>query len=252
MHTPAKDADTRLLEALRSLPPKSGFTSQADKKNWSQQLSTVVSQALADELLTRGLTDVRPLPASTRTKLTGGAGERVISGGMGSKKVDVSWATAAAGLMLGVSIKSINFADTTTNNFQKNLTNRRGDMLFESTTLHRRFPFAVLAGFFFMDALAEKDSTPLRRSTVVNAHQKFRIFTGRDKPDGADERYERLYFLLHTAGQDDPMQTSVSIYPAGNPAAAIRMADAIDDLLELVAERNSDFYEYNAGMLMPA
>ena len=48
--------------------------------------------------------------------------------------------------MLALSVKSINFRDRRSRNFQKNLTNRRGDMLFESVTLHRRFPYAVLGG----------------------------------------------------------------------------------------------------------
>ena len=63
-----------------------------------------------------------------------------MAGGIGAKKVDVTWATEEGGLLLGVSIKTINFRDRKTGNFQKNLTNRRGDMLFEAVTLHRRFP----------------------------------------------------------------------------------------------------------------
>src|SRR5690554_142151 len=58
-----------------------------------------------------------------------------------AKKVDVTWTTPESGLLLGISVKSISFRDTKTNNYQKNLTNRRGDMLFESTTPHRRFPY---------------------------------------------------------------------------------------------------------------
>ena len=70
------------------------------------------------------------------------------AGGIGAKKVDVTWATEEGGLLLGISIKGINFRDRRSKNFQKNLTNRRGDMLFEAVTLHRRFPYAVLGGLF--------------------------------------------------------------------------------------------------------
>ena len=75
--------------------------------------------------------------------------ERRMDGGLGAKKVDVTWATEHSGLLLAISIKTVNFRDRKTANFQKNLTNRRNDMLFESTTLHRRFPYAALGGFFF-------------------------------------------------------------------------------------------------------
>lgn len=93
-----------------------------------------------------------------------------MSGGIGAKKVDVTWATEESGLLLGISIKSINFRDSRSKNFQKNLTNRRGDMLFEAVTLHRRFPYAVLGGLFFLDSAAESDATTKRRSTFINTH----------------------------------------------------------------------------------
>src|SRR3546814_5928739 len=80
------------------------------------------------------------------TTLFRSGAERRMAGGIGAKKVDVTWATEESGLLLGISIKTINFRDVRTRNFQKSLTNRRGDMLIEAVTLHRRFPYAVLAG----------------------------------------------------------------------------------------------------------
>lgn len=44
-----------------------------------------------------------------------------MAGGIGAKKVDITWATEEAGLLLAVSIKTINFRDGRTGNFQKNL-----------------------------------------------------------------------------------------------------------------------------------
>ena len=96
-----------------------------------------------------------------------------MTGGIGAKKVDVTWATEEGGLLLGISIKGINFRDGRSKNFRKNLTNRRGDMLFEAVTLHRRFPYAVLGGLFFLDHEAKYDATARRRSTFVNAHARF-------------------------------------------------------------------------------
>src|SRR4051812_3829589 len=100
-----------------------------------------------------------------------------MAGGIGAKKVDVTWATEEAGLLLATSIKTINFRDLKSRNFQKNLTNRRGDMLFEAVTLHRRFPYSVLLGLFCFDWEAATDNVKLgegaketRRSTFLNAH----------------------------------------------------------------------------------
>lgn len=169
-----------------------------------------------------------------------------MAGGLGAKKVDVTWATEEAGLLLAISIKSINFRDAKTKNFQKNLVNRRGDMLMEAVTLHRRFPYAVLGAFFFFDKDAENDGTNRRKSTFHNAHARLRLFTGRNDPAGRDEQFERFYLML----LDAPSQiTQVRAYEVGNPQTPISLGAILDDLLKLTAERNPDFYEFESGCL---
>jgi hypothetical protein len=132
----------RLLQQLRTLPPKPGDTANREtKKRYSEQVSRVVALAIAAELRRRGLAGARPTEGGLDSK---SGAERRMAGGIGAKKVDVTWSTEETGLLVAFSIKSINFRDSKTNNFQKNLTNRRGDLLFESITLHRRFPYSVL------------------------------------------------------------------------------------------------------------
>jgi hypothetical protein len=171
-----------------------------------------------------------------------------MAGGIGAKKVDVTWATEEAGLLLGVSIKTINFRDSRTKNFQKNLTNRRGDMLFEAVTLHRRFPYAVLGGFFFLDHGASNDGTVRRRSTFLNAHTRLRLFTGRDDPGGRDEQYERLYIVLLDASSSHAKFTATLV---GEPNTPVSLSQALSELLEVTAIRNPDFYDYANGGLTP-
>ena len=124
-------------------------------------------------------------------------------------------------------------------NYQKNLINRRGDMLVEAVTLHRRFPYAVLGGFMLFDKGADEDGSKLRAPTFRNAHRAFRIFTGRSDPTGRDEQYERLYLALVAAS---PFQQTVRLTLAGKPADDVTLDAAIDDFLRLVVERNPDFY----------
>jgi hypothetical protein len=173
--------------------------------------------------------------------------ERRMSGGIGAKKVDVTWATEESGLLLGISIKSINFRDSKTKNFQKNLTNRRGDMLFEAVTLHRRFPYAVLGGMFFLDGGAENDQTPKRRSTFINAHARMRSFTGRTDPAGRDEQYERLYILLLDSTESN---VKLRAYHVGESQKVVSLEELIGALVVLVAERNPDFYEMADGKIV--
>lgn len=237
-------ADDYMMVALDGLAAKPADTSPAPvKKAYSEQVSHCVAQAIAAELRDRGLNEARPAPPG---ELDRSGAERRMAGGIGAKKVDVTWATEESGLLLGISVKSINFKDARTGNFQKNLTNRRGDMLFEAVTLHRRFPYSVLGGLFFLDASAAEDDTTLRRSTFLNAHSRFGLFTGRDDPGGRDEQYERLYIVLLNA---DPSGSKYSVYPVGEPGNAVKLAFALDELVEIVAARNPDFYEYKNGAL---
>lgn len=127
--------------------------------------------------------------------------------------------------------------------------NRRGDMLMEAVTLHRRFPYAVLAAFFFLDKGAELDNTGRRKSTFVNAHARLKLFTGRNDPAGRDEQFERFYLLLLDAS---PTAVSIRAYEVGKPAAPLSMDVIIGELLTIAAERNPDFYEMDGGNLRTA
>lgn len=230
--------DDLLAAALKALPPKPGPDAKQDvKRRYSEQVSQAVANAVADALRDRGLTEARPTPPGV---LGASGAERRMAGGLGAKKVDVTWATAEAGLLLAVSVKTINFRDGKTGNFQKNLTNRRGDMLMEAVTLHRRFPYGVLAGWFFLDKGAESDGTGRRRSTFLNAHARLRLFTGRDDPAGRDEQFERFYLLLMDA---DPESYDLRAFEVGKPETPVPLDSVLTDLLRLVAERNPDFYE---------
>jgi hypothetical protein len=226
-----------LVKALQGLLEKPTDDAKAPvKKAYSEKMSAAVAMVLAEELRQRGLQKARP----------GGVGEqglsgaeRRMSGGIGAKKVDVTWATEESGLLLAISVKCINFSDRKTKNFQKNLTNRRGDMLFESVTLHRKFPYAVLGGFFILDKGAGLDGSGKRLSTFLNAHRGLRLFTGRSDPAGRDEQYERLFLVLVDA---TPFSASAKFYEAGRPHSEITLDRALDLLLRAASERDPDFY----------
>lgn len=242
-----------VCEALKVLPQKPADTAgQSEKKRYSELVSQKIAVALAQELRERGLSEARP---AGEGDFGDSGAERRMAGGLGAKKVDVTWATEESGLLFAISIKSINFRDKKTRNFQKNLTNRRGDMLMEAVTLHRRFPYAVLAGFFFLDKGAETDDTRTpdgsqkRRSTLENAHMRLKLFTGRDDPAGREEQFEKFYLLLLDA---TPQQATVRAFPVGRPGESISLDDILNELLKLVAERNPDFYEYFEGSLRRA
>jgi hypothetical protein len=239
-----KTAHARLCSQLSGIGSKPSDTApQGEKKRYSERLSQAAALAIGTELVARGLSGALPAQGSHKKGPKSKAGaERRMAGGIGAKKVDVTWSTEESGLLLAFSVKSINFRDKSTQNYQKNLSNRRGDMLFEGVTLHRRFPYAVLIGLFFFDRGAATDGTDRRRNTLQNAHSRLKLFTGRDDPAGREEQFERIFLGLLSEG-------GVDFYVAGNPDETFSLDGILDSALSLVADRNPDFYEYENGKL---
>jgi hypothetical protein len=230
--------DGLLTAALKTLPPKPPDTAlQPEKRRYSELMSAAIALAFGEELRARGMPEARP---SGPGEVGGSGAERRLAGGIGAKKVDVTWATEESGLLLGISVKTISFRDRATRNFQKNLTNRRGDMLIEAVTLHRRFPYAVLMGLLFLDKDARTDGTSKRRSTFDNAFPRLRLFTGRSDPAGRDEQFERLYLLLVDANPFNPV---VEAYHVSDPSTPVALDGMMAQAIELIAERNFDLYE---------
>lgn len=231
-------ADDLVLAALSALPSKpSDAASAADKKRYSELMSNAVALAMAEALRRRGMRGA--LPGAPGSDGRSGA-ERRLAGGLGAKKVDVSWATEESGLIFAVSVKTINFRDSASGAFQKNLTNRRADLLMEATTLHRRFPYAVLSAVLILDKDAAADGTVRRLSTFANAFPRFRLFSGRSDPAGRDEQFERLYICLVEA---TAVGSTFEMYDAAQPGQVVSVDEALDGLMELVVERNFDDYE---------
>ena len=242
--TAKPDIDGILAAALKQLPPKPADSDvQAAKKRYSERVSNAVAPAFAEELRRRGLRESRPSPPSGSR--SSGA-ERRMSGGIGAKKVDVTWATEESGLLLAISVKTINFKDRRSKNFQKNLTNRRTDLLFEAVTLHRRFPYSVIVGFLFLDKDAALDGSATRKSTFVNADQRLHLFDGRDDPADRDEKYERLFLVLLDA---NPTIPKVEVFRVGDLKSQIPLQEVFDEIISLIVERNPDFYEAAGGSL---
>jgi hypothetical protein len=148
-------------------------------------------------------------------------------------------------LVLAISIKTISFPDSKTRNYQKHLQNRKADLAFEVTTLHKRFPYAVVGGLFFLykDA-ANDDVGQARISTFERAHQVFKIFNRRAGHHNEEAKFE--YLSLGLFGSDPP---SYELFEAGDPHQMISLDSFLDELLALVAERNPEQFVFQEGRL---
>lgn len=121
-----------------------GHIGEPSKKRYSEVLSQKLAQELAAGLRGIGFPNVKPLQ--------GGVGEKAFQGGLGPKRVDVSYADEQHGLILAVSIKTI-----TSEPFGKNLKNRFYDLCSEGITLHLRFPYSVICALFCFPNAANED-----------------------------------------------------------------------------------------------
>src|SRR5690606_3093110 len=131
-----------------------------------------------------GFPNVRPLP--------GGPGERAFQGGLGPKKVDVSYSDEQHGLLLAVSIKTICFPP-----FGKNLKNRFADLCTEAITLHMRFPYSVVCALFAFPEASDLDVTQGRTiSTFMRATRLLSTVSGREDYTSPGEKFENVTMLL--------------------------------------------------------
>ena len=108
-----------LLDAVRAVGPipasGKGKAAREARKRYAEQLARQLAWEVAENLRATGFKKVKPE--------RGGPGEREFQGGLGPKKVDVSYADDRHGLMLAISLKSI-----TSEPFGKNLKNRFYDL----------------------------------------------------------------------------------------------------------------------------
>lgn len=233
-----------LEEAIDAVARPADDGPSGQKRAYGTKLARELAGSVGRRLYELGVPDPRPNPVTDQT------GERRFAGGIGAKKVDVSMATEEAGLILGISLKGIYFPDITrlrrggTEYFAKNLTNRKGDLLAEATTLHKRFPYAVLGGLFLLDRRAGDDDTEGRLSTYSRAHQMFKAFVGRDSPGEPDENFEALAIGLFDT------TPSYEIAWAGEPENPITLDEYLETLLVRVAEYNSDHFEWDGERLL--
>lgn len=202
-----------LLDAVLEngpIPPDTAH--RADKKRYSELLSKHLAVEVGEGLRGVGFSGVRPLRGQT--------GEKGFQGGLGPKKVDVSHADEQHGLLLAISITSINFAP-----FGKNLKNRFGDLCTEAITLHMRFPYAVVCALFAFPSEANQDTTESRViPTFERATELLSTISGRTQYTNAGERFENVTMMLYQPVTD------------GGPDAWVKLFDA--DTRQEISERD--------------
>lgn len=215
-----------LLDAVirtGEVPPEDA--SQADKKRFSERLSENLAQEMAEALRVMGFRNTHPV--------RGGPGEREFQGGLGPKKVDVSFSDEKHGLLLAVSIKTINSAP-----FGKNLKNRFADLCTEAITLHLRFPYSVICALFAFPIAADEDITQGRTlSTFRRATRLLATVSGRAEYTDPGEKFEHVAMMLYQPVEDGGPEPWVRLYDA-NTEEALDEPAYLERLRQIFNKRN--------------
>ncbi|WP_414664696.1 hypothetical protein [Horticoccus sp. 23ND18S-11] len=195
------------------------------KKAYAETLSRKLAEELAAGLREVGFSNMKPFP--------GEPGEKEFHGGLGSKKVDVSYSDEQHGLIFAVSVKSICFAP-----FGKNLKNRFGDLCTEAIGLHMRFPYATVCMLFAFPEASDADHTPRRtRSTFRRAARLLATVSGREDYTDAGEKFELVTLLRFKPLTAAGLPPEVSLIDA-KTEAIISEKEYFVRLLELHDIRN--------------
>jgi hypothetical protein len=176
---------------------------QSVKKRYSEKLSRNLAVEMAEGLRRVGFPRVKPERE--------GPQEKEFQGGLGPKKVDVTYSDEQHGLIFAVSIKTI-----TAPPFGKNLKNRFGDLCTEAITLHMRFPYSVICSLFAFPSTADQDHSaiPGRRqvSTFQRATQLFATISGRREYTDPGEKFENVTMMLFQPVLEDDSEPSLKLF----------------------------------------
>lgn len=184
-----------------ALPVGSEEQNRKDKKNYAQNLSAELAHMIASYL--------RPHYRKARlTPNADGTGlEFSIGAKLDSKKTDVAVWDDAAGLILGVSIKTYSFRDyhgktdekpAHLGRYQRNVKRNDLELRDEADVLHRRQPYAVLFALFYMPKDACWDGVT-GHSSFAHAVFTFRKRAGRASADATrPDLFEKVYIGLFT------------------------------------------------------
>ena len=174
-----------------------------EKKNYAQRLSNAIAILIANKLRATG-SFWGILPESD-----GSALETLSASGASKKgkRTDVRYATAATGLELLVSLKTLNFRDAKRDRgtgkivlgrYTKNMVRNDHELRAEAMDHHERFPYAVLIGLFFLP-IESCDDGVSDKSSFAHAVMTFRPRAGRLEPSDPSAKFERFFIGLYRA-----------------------------------------------------
>ena len=221
---------------LNDLGPVHGSDAQREqKKNYAEQLSRGIASVISDQLRPR-------YPKARITPSKDGTNQEFQMGSVfDAKKTDVAVWDDRAGLVLGLSIKTITARDSKTQRYTKNVLRNDMELRDEADKLHRRQPFSFLVAIIFMPEDSTWDGRNKEpKSSFAHAVFSFRKRAGRNIEDQTRfDLFERVYIGL-IRSDNSVAFFDVTKPPRTNqpPSGLIDLDTLLDDLEAAVEIRH--------------
>lgn len=192
MPNPLAGDERPLADILERIGSHRELKDRSEKKNYAQRLSNELAVLFADELRRR-------YPNARITPQKDGRDQEFRMGGrLDAKKTDVAVWDDRAGLILGVSIKTITSRDVKTGRYTKNAVRNDMELRDEADKLHRRQPYAYLVGVMFLPLDSTWDGVD-DHSSFAHIVFTLRKRSGREAPDALRyDLFEQVAVALFT------------------------------------------------------
>lgn len=235
-----------VADALRAAEPRPGpDAAPAAKKNYAERLSRHLATCFANRLRAE-FPGIMPDESGRKQEAPARTAK-------GFKRLDVNYSTPQLGLALGVSIKTINFADARSRRFTKNYSRVDAELRAEATDYHQRQPYAVLVGVLFLptsscdDALLGSDQEA-GTSSFGAAGRYFRSRAGRITPHDDVDLFERFFLCAYDESTGHATFFDVMNPPPRNrrlrPEESLDLAGVIHEIVRTYNERNDPPFEW--------
>jgi hypothetical protein len=220
-----------LAHALTKVSPPSGKLSTAKKRQYSDDLSRVFSEALEKSMRTH----------FPKTSSGQGTGTNAASA-TGIKSIDVAFNIEGLFLGLGLSVKVVGLPEGErgyTHNFKR----VSEEWTLETVNYHRYMPYSIIVGMLFLpeDCMTDRK----QKTSLSTALEHFEPFRGRREHRDDVDQLEEIYIGIYRPGGKKKGQVCFisaehDLAPRALPAATIsRSFEQVKaDLVARFRERN--------------
>lgn len=169
----------------------------------------------------------------------------------GLKKLDVNYSTQQAGLLLGISLKSVHFSEDASYRFHHNCKRNDEELRVEATGYHQRQPYSVLVAIVVLPFEACDDADSRRPSSFGTWVQYLWPLAGRTDPSDDPDRFEHVFFALYDREAADVVFFDATVAPpkSGRPRREklLTLDAVVARVTETFMQRNALEFTWESG-----